>query len=172
VSVAGAREEDRLAFAGSLDKRKQLIEYSSGRKLHGFVRSDAMCATQHRRALALATLVLFASHGMAANVSFLKNSPISFFTEQDIELMMAAADDVLADDSRGAKREWKNSATGNFGQLEVLGAFKAPDGRLCKRLRVTNNAKAVESRATYSVCLDADGVWKVDAATKPPARAQ
>jgi hypothetical protein len=131
-----------------------------------------MRSDHHWRSPALATLILLASHAFAANTSFLKNSPISSFTEQDLELMMAAADDVLADESRGAKREWKNSATGNFGQLEVLGAFKAPDGRLCKRLRVTNNAKAVESRATYSVCLDANGVWMVDAATKPPPRAQ
>jgi hypothetical protein len=131
-----------------------------------------MRSSHHWRAAALATLVLLPSQAFAANTSFLKNSPVSYFTERDFELMMAAADEALADEGRGATREWKNSETGNYGQLEVLGAFKAPDGRLCKRLRVTNNAKAVESRATYSVCLDASGTWMVDAAAKPPARAQ
>jgi hypothetical protein len=131
-----------------------------------------MSSAHQRCALALAALVLLASQAFAANTSFLKNSPVSYFTERDFELMMVAADEVLADDGRGATREWKNSETGNFGRMEVLSAFNAPDGRLCKRLRVTNNAKAVESRATYSVCRDASGAWMVDAATKPPAPAQ
>ncbi len=124
------------------------------------------------RAHALAMLVLIASDASAGNLSFLEDSPVSFFTERDVELMMAAADEALSDNSRDATRDWKNSETGNFGRMEVLGAFKAPDGRLCKRLRVTNNAKAVESRATYSLCRSADGVWRVDQAAKPPARPQ
>jgi hypothetical protein len=82
------------------------------------------------RVHAPALLVLLAVHASATNLSFLKDSPVSYFNERDVELMMAAADEALSDDSHNATREWKNEETGNFGRMEVLGAFNAGDGRV------------------------------------------
>jgi hypothetical protein len=52
---------------------------------------------------------------------------------------------------------------------QVRGQFTATDGTPCKRLRIVNKAKGLESDATYTVCKYPDRGWvsNTDAA---PAR--
>jgi surface antigen len=107
--------------------------------------------------------ILLSGTGVAlgGNYGFLKDSPISSFTEEDVSMMMKAADDALNDATPHAKREWQNPATGNSGQMEVLRSFELADGTSCRTLQVFNKAKAAENRATHSVCKSADGTWMI-----------
>lgn len=101
--------------------------------------------------------------GSAGNLSFLKNSPISYFNAEDISLMMKAAEAALNDQDEQAKRAWQNPATGNSGEIQVLRSFKRADGALCRKLQVSNLAKkTVEGRASYPVCKGSDGTWAID----------
>lgn len=120
---------------------------------------------------AIALLILVGSLGsvtaMAGNLGFLKDSPVSYFSEEDTAQMMNAATDALNDSAPRPKREWKNPTTGNSGQLEVLRSFKLADGTACRTLQVSNQAKGIESRATYPLCKAADGTWIIRAGAKP-----
>jgi surface antigen len=114
------------------------------------------------------SMSLFCTGALAANYGFLKDAPISSFTDEDVSMMMKAADDALNDATPHAKREWKNPATGNSGQLEVLKSFQLADGTSCRTLRVFSKAKTAENRSTHALCKSADGTWMI----RPDAKAK
>jgi surface antigen len=93
---------------------------------------------------------------------FLKNSPIAYFKEQDFQMMKQAAETVLNSEDPNASETWKNSATGNSGEIKTLKSYNAPDGRPCKQLRVDNRARAVQGASAPKICRTADGIWKFD----------
>ena len=101
------------------------------------------------------------------NLGFLKDSPIAYFKGDDVKLMRAAADEVLKSANNGTRKDWNNPATGNGGAITLVTQFTAPDGRTCKQVRLDNRAKTMENTTIMSVCKNADGQWKADAA-KPP----
>lgn len=102
------------------------------------------------------------------NLGFLKDTPMSYFTAEDVKLMRAAAAEVLKSEQDSARKEWQNPASGNGGAVTLLKQFTAPDGRQCKQVRLESHAKTMDSSQTMSLCKAADGRWKGDAA-KPPA---
>ena len=104
---------------------------------------------------------------LTTNYGFLKDAPISSFTEEDVAIMMKAADDALNDATPRARREWSNPATGNSGHMEVLRSFQLADGTACRTLQFYNKAKAKENRATHSLCKAADGTWMIHHGAKP-----
>lgn len=122
------------------------------------------------RAIALA---MISTAAFAGNLSFLTGAPISRFTDEDVSLMTQNAEQVLDSESPVAKHEWSNPRTGAAGFAEARGHFTATNGRLCKRLRVSNRAKgiATASEATYTICKHEDRGWTLDpsATAKPPA---
>jgi surface antigen len=122
----------------------------------------------HVTAVIASISLLCTGAASGANYGFLKDSPISSFTEEDVAMMMKAADDALNDATPHAKREWRNPTTGNSGQMEVLRSFQLKDGTSCRTLQVFNKAKAAENRATHSVCKSADGTWMI----RPDAKAK
>lgn len=95
----------------------------------------------------------------AAGLGFLNNTPLSYFTEQDFQLMRAAVQAVLEDPDPATVREWRNPQNQYSGKIEGLGAFKSANGLQCRKLRVSTQAKGVESAATYPVCRDASNEW-------------
>ena len=103
----------------------------------------------------------------AGNLEFLSQSPVSYFNDEDIRLLKETVAQVLDDKDAYAKKSWSNPATGNSGRVESRGVFKTAAGVTCKRVRVTNHAKAVDGQGSYIVCQDAEKGWAVDQTAKP-----
>jgi hypothetical protein len=108
----------------------------------------------------IALTIVFAAIAHAGNMSFLKDSAIEQFNDEDIRLMIAAVNEVVADQHTPAKRQWKNEATGNYGSLQTAVADNGPSGEKCKRLRVENHAGSRAGKSTYTMCdIPPDG-WR------------
>jgi hypothetical protein len=101
---------------------------------------------------------------VATGLGFLRNSALGHFEEEDVNLMLKNAGEVLESVSPHANKTWSNPKTGNSGVAEVLDAFTRPDGVLCKRVRVLNKVKRgdIEDQATYTVCKDPDHGWRLN----------
>jgi hypothetical protein len=99
----------------------------------------------------------------AAGLGFLKNAAVGSFDEEDVDLMMKNAGQVLESTAPNASQNWSNPKTGNSGAAEVLSTFTGTDGVPCKRVRVSNKAKRgnVEDQAIYTVCKYPDRGWRL-----------
>jgi hypothetical protein len=103
----------------------------------------------------------------AGNLSFLADSPVSHFNSDDTELMRQNATKVLDAPDASSKQSWSNPKTGASGMAQVRGQFTATDGTPCKRLRIVNKVKGLESDATYTVCKYPDRGWIMNADAAP-----
>ena len=122
--------------------------------------------------VALGIESLAAIDARAANLSFLQDSAMGEFNEEDIRLLTSAFNAVVADPKTPATHKWKNDASGNGGELRSLAAFLSPKGESCKRVRITNQAKKTSGKATYTVCKMPEG-WQLvpsDYAPVPPQK--
>lgn len=105
---------------------------------------------------------LLPAGAVAAGLGFLKNTPLSYFTQADLKLMGDAALQVLNDADPQAAREWQNPRTGYSGKIQGTGKFMSTDGLDCRRLKIWNQAKGIESESVYPVCRDPkDGEWRL-----------
>ena len=118
-------------------------------------------------ALALAAGCAAVSAAYAGNLSFLDKSPISYFKSDDMELMRENALKVLDDPAVNAKQTWSNEKSGASGLAQVRGQFKASDGATCKRLRILNKVKGLQSDSTYTVCKYPERGWVVNTDATP-----
>ena len=110
------------------------------------------------------TAVITASAG---NMSFLANSPVAYFNSDDMELMRQSATKVLEASDPNSRETWSNAKTGASGIAQVRGQFTASNGTPCKRLRIVNRARGLESDATYTVCRSPDQGWIFNADAAP-----
>ena len=122
----------------------------------------------------LAALALFAGGAVitaaAGNLSFLDSSPLAYFKPEDHDLMRENALKLLDGTDAQTKQSWSNAKTGASGWAQVRGQFTASDGAPCKRLRVVNKARGLESDATYTVCKYPERGWVINTdATPAPA---
>jgi hypothetical protein len=117
--------------------------------------------------IAGATLVCGMQSASANNLTFLKQTPMAAFTDEDHALMMQNVEAVLADATTPAKRDWNNPKTGHSGTTETLIAFSGPKGESCKRLRVTNKAGSRDGKATYTHCKG-DAGWQLASSDYAP----
>lgn len=99
----------------------------------------------------------------AAGLGFLKNTPLYYFTQKDMQLMIDTAKAVLDDPNELAVREWANPKNKYSGKVEGLGSFKSGDGLACRKLRISTQAKGIENAAVYPVCKTVDGEWRLAA---------
>ena len=102
----------------------------------------------------------------AANWRWLKDTPISHFTEEDMGLLQQTASSLLETGTTGAKASWSNDVTGNSGDIEVLGS-ETHSGMTCRKSRIINRtAKGLEASGIYTLCKDETGEWKLYSAGK------
>jgi hypothetical protein len=113
------------------------------------------------------SLVLGMQSTFANNLSFLKQTPMAAFTDEDHALMMQNVEAVLSDATTPNKRDWSNPKTGHSGTTETLIAFSGPKSESCKRLRVINKAGGRDSRATYTLCKG-DAGWQLASSDYAP----
>jgi len=124
------------------------------------------------RASYLAVIVLgvgftAVNNASAGNLSFLDKSPLAYFKPDDMEMMRQNANKALDDPAANARQTWSNAKTGASGWAQVRSGFKSTDGAACKRLRIVNKAKGLQSDATYTLCKSADGDWAVNTDATP-----
>lgn len=104
---------------------------------------------------------------VAANLSFLRNSPLSYFTQADIDMMIKAAGAILEASDPHAEQAWDNPRSGASGLVQGKAQFTTRDGTLCKRLRVVSRARKLESETVYTVCKDPARGWILNEAAEP-----
>jgi hypothetical protein len=122
------------------------------------------------RWLAAATLITGCTAVTAAyagNLSFLADTPVAHFNSEDMALMKDTADKVLDSPDANAQQSWSNPRTRSSGMAQVRDQFTAANGTPCKRLRIVNRARGLESDATYTVCKTADRGWIFNADAAP-----
>ncbi|MGB5733934.1 MAG: RT0821/Lpp0805 family surface protein [Thiohalocapsa sp.] len=107
----------------------------------------------------LACLFGLSGSAMGAVYGFLDQAPMRYFSAEDMAMMSAAMDTVLAapDDNQG--QTWRNDKTGHHGSVVSLRTFEQ-QGMRCRRLRIDNHAEGNDERSTADLC-QVDGVWKV-----------
>jgi surface antigen len=110
-----------------------------------------------------ACLALTFGSAYAANLGFLGNAPISRMTAEDVDLLYAAAVEVLENYADGDGRAWENPATDAGGSLRVIDSYAGPAGERCRHLRVNNHAAGLRNQTVVALCRQPDGKWKLHA---------
>ncbi len=104
--------------------------------------------------------------GIASNLGFLKDAPITRFTGQDLEIFQSTLYDTLDQNADGSTRHWENPKTGSAGEIVVVKSI-AQDSQRCRRVRISNRARGYAEAKTDAVfCKEADGQWKVSSPSK------
>jgi hypothetical protein len=117
-----------------------------------------------------ATIAVFASRVAAsatANLSFMANTPIAHFNEEDVRLLREAALSLLLHEEVGASRAWHNPNSTASGKIKITKAFESTEGFRCEVLRIDNSAAGWNGRASYAVCEIHPGDWKLHPDAKP-----
>lgn len=107
-------------------------------------------------------VLLLACHGgvMAANMTFLDNSPMSRFNEQDNKMLRAAFQKAMNEGDDGATVEWKNEKTTSGGTITPIESFERK-GAKCRKAKVTTEHKLLKGEGLYSFCKSSQGTWKL-----------
>jgi hypothetical protein len=125
--------------------------------------------TRIRGLAALAAVMVSAamSNGFAANLGFLDQSPVSYFTKEDMDLMHSNALKALDAAGVPSKQSWSNAKSGASGWAQVREQFTTSDGTPCKRLRIVNKVKGLSSDATYTLCKHPERGWAMHTDAEP-----
>jgi surface antigen len=119
-----------------------------------------------RTLLSVALLALATGLAMASNVQFLRDSPISKMTPEDLTLMRATIRESLDKTADGTATRWENPKTGASGIVTPLKSFQL-DGAPCRLVEIFNEAQGFSGRTRYDFCKQPDGTWKMPAPTAP-----
>ena len=87
----------------------------------------------------------------ADNWSFLNGSVITYFTDQDNNLMEANVIKALNQTPDGKKSSWKNPGTGAWGYA-IPSKTALHNGNRCRTITVFNSARQTTGQAMYRLC--------------------
>ncbi len=108
-------------------------------------------------------IVLFAfvpvSNIPAANLQFLRYSPVSQFTAADFEMMDTAGNSALEKNTDGQASSWKNPETSNSGSITPL-STETIDGKPCRKVKFINQANNQYAESVFTFCK-IDNDWKL-----------
>ncbi|NML30531.1 RT0821/Lpp0805 family surface protein [Paraburkholderia antibiotica] len=116
------------------------------------------------RALAALALLISANAGHAANLNFLKDTPITYMRDADRKALNAAAQKALDTKQDGEALEWSNAGTGN--PVSITGTVTphdtSKDGeRTCRSVTLVALAKGQTQSLTPIACRSGNGPWKL-----------
>ncbi len=102
---------------------------------------------------------IFSANIYASNYSFLNDSAISNFTNQDAAMMSANIQTALNSKSDGKKASWKNPNSGAWGYAIPSHTIRQ-NGTICRNLTIFNEAKKIPGLSKYTYCK-INGAWKI-----------
>lgn len=111
------------------------------------------------RFAALALTAVVSVNLYASNCDFLRNTAMTFFTKEDLQLSKAAQVKALNHFKDGQAVAWKNPKTGSHGIFSPLRTVNV-NGDVCRDLKMVNSSHLVHEKATYRFCKMHD-VWKI-----------
>jgi surface antigen len=116
-----------------------------------------------RKISRMIALVMVALPGaaMAFNTFSMRDMPISYMTEEDREIFMAAVIDTLERNHDRQGASWENPKTGAHGDLTPRVSFERAGNR-CRELEVANSARGHDNRVVVMMCKHTDGEWKIE----------
>jgi surface antigen len=95
----------------------------------------------------------------AVNLSFLKNTPVAAFTDEDIAIAQDHIRDALNNGKNGEVVQWENPNSGAAGEYTLLKTYQR-DGVTCRRIKVIHSAKKRRGESAYTLCQTAAGTWR------------
>ena len=98
--------------------------------------------------------------GLGAGWHAFKDSPISKFTEQDMDYFEAARAEALEKRADGESVSWVNPKSGNSGTVTPIRTYES-DGSRCRLLGIVNRAGNQSGESRFNFCQQADGGWKL-----------
>jgi surface antigen len=104
---------------------------------------------------------------VASNLSFLKNSVVSKFNDQDMKLLMDTVDKALDSTDPHASGNWSNPKTGNSGEVAVTRQFTSTDGHTCKNVNVVSRTPNMQGKADYILCAMPGRGWLLNPEARP-----
>jgi surface antigen len=96
----------------------------------------------------------------AQGYQWLDQSPISFFDDEDWELLRSTSREALEEGEVGETDGWHNEKTGASGTITVLETSEH-EGMQCRRAKFFNSAGGVTGTGVFRMCKTADGTWKI-----------
>ena len=115
--------------------------------------------------LSIALLALGAGATLASNVTFMRNSPLSKMTSDDLALMRTTMRESLDKGADGTSQRWENPATGASGVVTPLKSYQR-EGVACRTVEIFNEAQGFSGRTRHDFCKQPDGAWAAPAPKK------
>ncbi|MEW9583285.1 RT0821/Lpp0805 family surface protein [Paraburkholderia sp. DGU8] len=111
-----------------------------------------------------AALLVGATLGHAANLNFLRDTPISYMKDGDRKALNEAAQVALETKKDGESLQWSNAGTGNSvsitGTVTPQSTTKEGD-KTCRTATLVAIAKGQTQTWTPTVCKVGSGPWKI-----------
>ncbi|WP_321796740.1 RT0821/Lpp0805 family surface protein [Caballeronia sp. J97] len=112
----------------------------------------------------LGALVLSGTCVQAANLNFLKDTPISYMKPADRQALNRAAQRALDTKKDGETVRWNNEGTGNTvpieGTVTPRDTVKS-EGETCRKVTLTAVAKGQTQTWTPTACKKGGGQWQI-----------
>jgi surface antigen len=115
------------------------------------------------RLAALITVIIgcvFSISASGFNLSFLEDSPVAYFSDEDVDLMLDTFDRAMESNKDGEMSQWSNPKSGNGGTITVL-ETTTRDNQSCRKARIENQTKNSKGRSEFLFCQATDGSWKI-----------
>jgi surface antigen len=113
---------------------------------------------------AAALLLTSAAAAFAGNLSFLKDTPVTYMTPRDKEALNRAAQVALDTKEDGESLDWNNNGSGSSVRINgtVTPRTTAKNGdEICRSVTLVAVAKGQTQTWTPTACKKGSGDWKV-----------
>jgi len=104
---------------------------------------------------------ILAAPAPAFNLFSLEHLPVRYMTEEDRDILHAAARNALDRQADGETAHWENPKTGAHGDLMPRATFER-SGQSCRDLEVANSAGGRDNRLVLTLCKQSDGEWRIE----------
>ena len=112
--------------------------------------------------IAVLTGTLVTLHAaLAINYLQMRDLPIQYMTDEDMDVLRMAAVRVLDGQPDGETTRWENPKTGAHGDLTPRATFERT-GQPCRDMELANSVRGRNNRLVLTFCKQPDGEWKVD----------
>lgn len=104
-------------------------------------------------------LVLSLHPAQAFNLSFLRNTPVAAFTDEDIAIARDHIRNALNNGKNGEVVKWENPNSGAAGEYILLKTYQR-NGTKCRRVKVIHSTKKRRAESTHNLCQTPAGTWQ------------